>query len=141
MHLIRFNSPTIPVRSFFYDNTDEMQGLNELHPMYNFVGYPSWGGRSIEPAQLMDVFNGLLSNQLTDYSYVLTGYIGSSTLLEHIMTIIRSLKGHDPSTIYVCDPVLGDEGRLYVAKELIPLIRHHLVPLADMMTPNQYELE
>jgi pyridoxine kinase len=89
----------------------------------------------------MDVFNGLLANQLADYSYILTGYIGSPALLGHIVTIVKSLKHKDPSTIYVCDPVLGDEGRLYVAKELVRLISDNLVPLADIMTPNQYELE
>jgi hypothetical protein len=41
----------------------------------------------------------------------------------------------------VCDPVMGDQGKLYVAPELVPLFRDTLVPLADLVTPNQFELE
>lgn len=41
----------------------------------------------------------------------------------------------------VCDPVLGDNGRMYVPKELLPIYKETLVPLADILTPNQYEVE
>jgi pyridoxine kinase len=105
------------------------------------LGYPTWGGQLVEPAKLLDIFQGLLTNDLTDYSYLLTGYIGSPDLLEHIVTIIKTLKTRDPSIIYVCDPVLGDEGRLYVVKELVQLIHDLLIPLADIITPNRFELE
>ena len=41
----------------------------------------------------------------------------------------------------VCDPVMGDNGRMYVPAELLPLYREHIVPLADIITPNQFEAE
>jgi len=41
----------------------------------------------------------------------------------------------------VCDPVLGDNGKLYVPEELVPIYRDRIVPLADVVTPNQFEAE
>jgi pyridoxine kinase len=41
----------------------------------------------------------------------------------------------------VCDPVLGDNGRLYVPKELIPLYKDAIVPNVSLLTPNQFELQ
>lgn len=47
----------------------------------------------------------------------------------------------NPDLIYLCDPVLGDEGKLYVPAELIPIFQEQLTPLAQIITPNQFELE
>ena len=41
----------------------------------------------------------------------------------------------------VCDPVMGDDSRLYVPEELVPIFREELCPLADVLTPNHYEAE
>lgn len=41
----------------------------------------------------------------------------------------------------VCDPVLGDDNRLYVDKDLVPAYRDHIISLATVLTPNQYEAE
>lgn len=43
--------------------------------------------------------------------------------------------------ITVCDPVLGDEGRLYVPAELLPIYQNEIIPLSDICTPNQFEAE
>lgn len=41
----------------------------------------------------------------------------------------------------VCDPVLGDNGALYVPESLIPIYQNEILPLSDIVTPNQYEAE
>jgi pyridoxine kinase len=41
----------------------------------------------------------------------------------------------------VCDPVLGDGGKLYVPAELVDAYRAEVVPLASVVTPNQFEAE
>lgn len=41
----------------------------------------------------------------------------------------------------VCDPVMGDDGKMYVPEELKDIYRTEIVPLADILTPNQFELE
>lgn len=39
----------------------------------------------------------------------------------------------------VCDPVLGDEGKLYVPQEFVAIYRDQLLPMASVITPNQTE--
>ena len=45
----------------------------------------------------------------------------------------------------VCDPVMGDtwdgEGKMYVPKELLPVYKNEVIPIADILTPNQFEAE
>ena len=41
----------------------------------------------------------------------------------------------------VCDPVLGDHGRLYVPKELVKIYADEVIGLADLVTPNSFEAE
>ncbi|KAI4464980.1 pyridoxal kinase [Holotrichia oblita] len=36
---------------------------------------------------------------------------------------------------------MGDNGKMYVPKELLPVYKDVLVPLADILTPNQFEIE
>ena len=43
--------------------------------------------------------------------------------------------------LYICDPVLGDHGKYYVPEELSTYYRNHLLGLADVITPNQFEAE
>lgn len=44
-------------------------------------------------------------------------------------------------TFSVCDPVMGDDGKMYVPEECLPIYRDLLIPLADIITPNQFEVE
>lgn len=45
------------------------------------------------------------------------------------------------SSCSVCDPVMGDNGALYVPPSFVSIYRDRLLPLADVMTPNQTEAE
>jgi pyridoxine kinase len=42
--------------------------------------------------------------------------------------------------IPVLDPVMGDDGALYVAKEVVPMYKS-IIPFADIILPNQFEAE
>lgn len=46
-----------------------------------------------------------------------------------------------PDLSAVCDPVMGDNGQLYVPEELVPVYRDEVIPLATVLTPNQFEAE
>jgi len=107
----------------------------------NHTGYPMWKGQGLKGENLWDLYTGLVENRLDNYTHVVTGYIGSTSFLETTVQLIQSLKEKNPNLIYVCDPVMGDHGKLYVAPELIPLFREKLVPLADIAVPNQFEAE
>ena len=55
--------------------------------------------------------------------------------------MIEVLREQNPELVYVCDPVLGDEGRLYLPGEMVGLYKSDLLPLATLLTPNQFEAE
>ncbi|KAH9739118.1 Pyridoxal kinase [Citrus sinensis] len=84
---------------------------------------------------------GLEANNLLYYTHLLTGYIGSVSFLNTILQVVEKLRSINPNLIYVCDPVMGDEGKLYVPSELVSVYREKVVPVASMLTPNQFEAE
>jgi pyridoxine kinase len=110
----------------------------------NHTGYPSgYRGQRLAPDQLDELFEGLALNQLLSdsYSHLLTGYVGSASFLNKLADLIQDLKSTNPHLIYLCDPVLGDDGKLYVSEDLIDIYRSRILPLADIITPNRFELE
>ncbi|KAG0521571.1 hypothetical protein BDA96_08G172900 [Sorghum bicolor] len=107
----------------------------------NHTGYPTFRGQVLDGKQLWDLIEGLEENQLLHYTHLLTGYIGSVSFLETVLQVVDKLRSVNPDLLYVCDPVLGDEGKLYVPQELISVYQQKVVPVASMLTPNQFEVE
>lgn len=88
------------------------------------------------------IFDGLQENELLgQYSHLLTGYIGNPLFLRQVGVILKEIRKANPNLIYVCDPVMGDNGSMYVPEELLPVYRDEIIPLADIITPNQFEVE
>lgn len=71
---------------------------------------------------------------------VLSGYLASAAQAAPISRLVDAVKAANPDALYCCDPVLGDDGVLYVAEEVARAVRDTLVPRADILTPNQFEL-
>lgn len=71
---------------------------------------------------------------------VVSGYFGSADQVTSVARMVRKLKETSPGLLFVCDPVIGDAGGLYVKTEIAEAIRDQLIPLADVATPNRYEL-
>ncbi|HUH49419.1 MAG TPA: pyridoxal kinase PdxY [Mycoplana sp.] len=71
---------------------------------------------------------------------VLSGYIGEAAQASSIARLVRALRAENPETVYLCDPVCGDEGGLYVPLATAEAIRDELLPLASIATPNRFEL-
>eukprot|EP01052_Picozoa_sp_SAG31_P047183 SAG31_NODE_9331_length_1295_cov_1.971572_2_plen_106_part_00 len=92
--------------------------------------------------QLTDIFDGLAANDLPvgGYDGVLTGYLGSPDIVAAVAKLIRRLREQRPDLMYVCDPVLGDNGRLYVKEAMVGAFKRELLPLADVITPNGFEV-
>lgn len=67
--------------------------------------------------------------------------MGTADNVRAVEQIARQLQTKNPDLMFVLDPVMGDDGALYVAPELIDLYRDVLCPLAQMVMPNQYEAE
>ncbi|MBY2911537.1 pyridoxal kinase PdxY [Rhizobium leguminosarum] len=71
---------------------------------------------------------------------VLSGYFGNAAQARSVAQLIAALRQNNPDLLYVCDPVMGDLGGLYVPEATAEAIRDHLIPLASLATPNRYEL-
>ncbi|OWV71318.1 pyridoxamine kinase [Rhizobium sp. R634] len=71
---------------------------------------------------------------------VLSGYFGNAAQARSVARLIGALRQNNPDLVYVCDPVMGDLGGLYVPEATAEAIRDHLIPLASLATPNRYEL-
>lgn len=71
---------------------------------------------------------------------VLSGYIGEAAQASSIARLVRALRAENPEIVYLCDPVCGDEGGLYVPLATAEAIRDELLPLASIATPNRFEL-
>jgi pyridoxine kinase len=98
-------------------------------------------GQVLNGEQLNDLVDGLEQNRLMGkYSHLLTGYIGSTSFLQQVMSTLAKLRKETPGLVYVCDPVLGDDGKLYVPEELVEMYKTEMVPLATILTPNQFEV-
>eukprot|EP01026_Neomeris_dumetosa_P025870 TRINITY_DN21217_c1_g2_i1.p2 TRINITY_DN21217_c1_g2~~TRINITY_DN21217_c1_g2_i1.p2 ORF type:complete len:186 (-),score=20.36 TRINITY_DN21217_c1_g2_i1:44-526(-) len=75
----------------------------------NHTGYPEFKGQVLKGDDLWELVEGLNNNGLLNYTYILTGYIGSQSMLERIVQVLDLVKEHNPLVRYVCDPVMGDE--------------------------------
>ncbi|GFR90611.1 pyridoxal kinase [Elysia marginata] len=106
----------------------------------NHTGYGKWKGQVLNADEAADLFEGLRMNKLLNFSHVLTGYIGSDSFLKKVGEEVRAMKAKNPNLVYVCDPVMGDNGKLYVSETLVPVYQNDIVELADIIVPNQFEL-
>eukprot|EP00804_Cyclotella_cryptica_P004782 CCRYP_004882-RA/>CCRYP_004882-RA protein AED:0.07 eAED:0.07 QI:239/0.66/0.5/1/0.66/0.5/4/250/297 len=117
--------------------------INSVH-FSNHTGYPrGWEGDVLDGSKLLKLVDGLERNGLLsdDIDVFDPGYIGH--ILTAVVTVVQKLKALNSRCRYVCDPVLGDgnPGTFYVPIELVDIYRQHVLPMADVITPNQFETE
>ncbi|XP_052019372.1 pyridoxal kinase isoform X2 [Apodemus sylvaticus] len=109
------------------------------------AGYAHWKGQVLTSQELHELYEGLKANSVNKYDYVLTGYTRDKSFLAMVVDIVQELKKQNSRLVYVCDPVMGDkwngEGSMYVPQDLLPVYRDKVVPVADIITPNQFEAE
>lgn len=77
---------------------------------------------------------------LGEVGAVLSGYLGTPGQAADVARLVQTVRKSNPEALYLCDPVVGDGGKLYVSEELAGAIRDKLIPLADIATPNAFEL-
>ena len=77
---------------------------------------------------------------ISEVGAVLSGYMANPKQAKAVSQLVQKLKQNNPDCIYLCDPVIGDLGGLYVAQETAAAIRDNLLPIADIATPNRFEL-
>ena len=77
---------------------------------------------------------------LGDVGGILSGYLGEAEQAAPIAALVEAVRARNTRTLYLCDPVIGDAAGPYVPEAVISAIREKLLPLADIVTPNRYEL-
>jgi pyridoxine kinase len=109
----------------------------------NHTGYETWRGPRLTARDISEVVRGLDERGvLSRCDAVLSGYQGGADVAEVILDTVRLVKARNPTAIYCCDPVIGDIDRGTFVQSGIPeLIRDRVVPVAQIITPNTYELE
>lgn len=104
-------------------------------------GYGAWKGEAHAAGALRAVVEGLEgAGLLAGFGAVLSGYLGRAETGEVVADAVEHLRRIHPAALYLCDPVMGDEGRLYVDPAIPDMVRRRLLPLADILTPNRFEL-
>ncbi|KAK3001254.1 hypothetical protein RJ639_020721 [Escallonia herrerae] len=86
---------------------------------------------------------------LSIQSHTVQGYVGNKSAVFPLQLLGYDVDPINSVQIYwlrfisgdFCDPVMGDEGKLYVPPELVSVYREKVVPVASMLTPNQFEAE
>lgn len=99
------------------------------------------GGGPLPAETLSSLIEGLAADSLFgEVDAVLTGYLGESEQVAVILDLIERVKSANPDALFVCDPVLGDDGKLFVSEAIADAVANGLWPHADWLTPNAYEL-
>jgi pyridoxine kinase len=108
----------------------------------NHPRYPTLRGRVLEAELVTDLLRGVEERGLVERASVLvTGYLGSEANAHAIADFVARARRRNPKLVYLCDPVIGDDGKVYVAEGILDVVRRRLVPAASLVTPNQFELE
>ncbi|MER5172437.1 pyridoxal kinase [Thioclava kandeliae] len=108
----------------------------------NTPDYPTLRGQALPPGFFADLLLGAQERDLPRRAdYIVTGYIGSLEVAQQTADFIADAKAQNPDLIYLCDPVMGDQGPgLYVPETIADVMRERLLPMADLATPNPFEL-
>jgi pyridoxine kinase len=100
------------------------------------------GGGPMPATVLTSMLDALAAEgALAHVAFVLSGYLALPEQADLVLDAVARVKAANPSARYVCDPVMGDAGAPFVKPDIIAAVRDRLVPAADMLTPNLFELE
>ncbi|WP_350352273.1 pyridoxal kinase PdxY [Microbacterium sp. A8/3-1] len=119
----------------------------EVLPVYtvnfsNHTGYGAWRGPLIAPDDVREVITGIEERGVFgQVDAVLSGYQGGEGIGDVIIDAVARVKAANPNAVYACDPVMGNaKSGCFVAPAIPVLLRERVVPVADIITPNQFEL-
>ncbi|WP_309650619.1 pyridoxal kinase PdxY [Nocardioides sp.] len=120
----------------------EVWPVNTVH-FSNHTGYGEWRGPLLAPGDVADVIAGIGDRGvLGKADAVLSGYQGDPAVGAVILDAVATVKAANPAAVYCCDPVMGDVGRgMFVRPGIPEFMRDTVVPAADVITPNHFELD
>lgn len=113
-------------------------------PTVLFSNQPGHGGKrgeAIPAVRLDELLTGLEERGLLDgMDAVTSGYLGDPAQAEAVRRAVAAVKSRNPDALYLLDPVFGDEGGAYAKPGIAEAMARQLLPLADIVTPNRFEL-
>ena len=109
----------------------------------NHTGYGAWRGPLLAADDVREVIAGIDDRGvLGEADAVLSGYQGDPAVGAVILDAVARVKELNPAAVYCCDPVMGDVGRgMFVRPGIPEFMRDTVVPQADILTPNHFELD
>ncbi len=119
----------------------EVWAINTVQ-LSNHPGYGDCTGDVFSGQQIAALVQGIAARGvLGQCNAVLSGYLGSAETGLAVADAVARVKAANPAALYCCDPVIGDEGPgVYVRPGIDTLLAETLLPLADIATPNRFEL-
>ncbi len=107
----------------------------------NHPGHGQFRGEATSAAALAALIDGLDAHGwLARCNGVISGYLGAAEQARVVADAVRRVKAQNPGAIYLCDPVFGDDDGAYALPGVAEAMARELVPLADIVTPNRFEL-
>jgi pyridoxine kinase len=119
----------------------EVWPVDTVH-LSNHKAYPTCYGRSASAEEILALVQGIGERgAFARCRAVLSGYLGEVAHGEAVLGALARVRAARPDALYLCDPVMGDDARgLYVRPGIPELLRERALPLADIVTPNRFEL-
>ncbi|MFO7483200.1 pyridoxal kinase [Oceanibaculum nanhaiense] len=107
----------------------------------NHPGHGKFTGQVRPAAEVSAVLQGIAGLDVyRRCAAVLSGYLGEAGTAAAVADAVTQVKRANPQAVYLLDPVMGDAGRVYV-RDGVPLaMAGTLLPLADIVAPNAFEL-
>jgi pyridoxine kinase len=107
----------------------------------NHPGHGKVRGETLPAASIDDLVAGLDAHGwLPRCDAVLSGYLGAPDQARAVADAVRRVKAAHGRAIYLCDPVFGDDDGAYARAGVAEAMARDLLPLADIVTPNRFEL-
>jgi pyridoxine kinase len=109
----------------------------------NHTGHGRWRGAAVAASQIAELFDGIAAlGVLPQIDAVLSGYLGDAATGPVVLDIVARVREANPRALFCCDPVIGDSNTgAYVTAGIAEFFRDRALALADIVTPNLFELE
>jgi pyridoxine kinase len=131
------SAATLPLQRLGFDVLAVNTVLLAHHP-----GHGRWRGHKVAPADIAEILDGLAAHGALERCVaVLSGYLGDPAVADLVLRAVAAVRAVRPDAPFLCDPVIGDDlSGVFVGAGIPVRMRDDLVPAADLVTPNRFEL-
>jgi pyridoxine kinase len=131
------SAATLPLQRLGFD----VLAVNTVQ-LAHHPGHGRWRGHKVAPAAIAEIVGGLEEHgALGDCIAVLSGYLGDAAVADVVLRAVAAVRAARPDALFMCDPVIGDDhSGVFVSAGIPERIGGDLVPRADVVTPNRFEL-